>query len=60
MTALFVIILHLKEQDELNELIKWLPVKAGAALHRRPAGPRLGLMHMEGCTEVPLAMATRR
>lgn len=38
-TALFVIILHLKEQDELNELIKWLPVKARAALHRRPAGP---------------------
>lgn len=28
-TALFAIILRLKEQDELNELIKWLPVKAG-------------------------------
>lgn len=28
-TALFAIILHLKEQDELNELIKWLPVKVG-------------------------------
>lgn len=34
-TALFVIIPPLKEQDELNELIKWLPVRAGAAVPRQ-------------------------
>lgn len=48
-TALFVIIPRLKEQDELNELIKRLPVNAGAAWR---------LMHMQGAG-CP-AMATRR